>query len=88
VEDIRFTRVTAGSAYCFDLLRRWMYGRPAGRRSHARRELCEVDLIESDDVRHPNPFRQQVIGDDAAVAAPPNSFDTHNGAAMATSERS
>ena len=55
-----------------------MYRRPAGRRSHARRELRGVDLIESDDVRHPNPFRQQVIGDDAAVAA----TECLNGAAL------
>ena len=40
------------------------------------------------DVRHRNPFRQQVVGDDAAVAAPPHSFGTHNGAAMVPGERS
>jgi len=39
-------------------------------------------------VRHRNPFRQQVVGDDAAVAAPPHSFRTHNGAAIVTGERS
>jgi hypothetical protein len=46
------------------------------------------DLVVPHDVRHRNPFRQQVVGDDAAVAAPPHSFSTHNGAAIVTRERS
>jgi hypothetical protein len=35
-------------------------------------------------MRHRNPFRQQIVGDYAPVAAPPHSFGTHNGAAIVT----
>src|SRR5665213_37295 len=69
-------------------LYRWIYERPAGQQSHARRELRGIDLVEPHNVRYRKSFRQQIVDDDAAVATPPYRFGAHNGAAIIAGERS
>lgn len=78
-----------GISLCSDLffLRGRIYKRPVRQHTRARRKLRRVDLVEPHDVHHRNALRQQVIGNDAAVAAPPNSFGTHDGAAIVMGQR-
>ncbi len=88
-EQIQSIRAAARSACRFDHRARgriqklsvWLQPR-------TRREICWIDLTESHDVHHRNSFGQKVVGDDAAVTAPPHSLGTHNRAAIVISEGS
>ena len=75
---------------CFDLLflPGRIYKRPIGQHVRARCKFRGVDLAAPHDVHDPNALRQQIVGNDAAVAAPPHSFSAHDGAAIVTGERS
>ena len=62
--------------------------RSIGLRTRTRCNLGGVDLVESHDVHDRNALRQQIVGNDAAVATPPYGFGTHDRAAIVTGERS
>ena len=79
-----------GVSLSFDLLflHRWIYKRPIGQDARARRKLRRINLVATHDVHDRNVLRQQIVGNDAAVAAPPHSFSAHDGTAIVTRERS
>ena len=65
-----------------------IYKRPVRQHTRARRKLRSIDLVQPHDVHHRNALRQQVIGNDAAVATPPHRFSAHDRAAIVTGQRS
>jgi hypothetical protein len=51
------------------------------------RQLCRDDLATFHEVRDGDAVRQKVVGDDSAMAAPPQRLGAHDGAAVAACER-
>ena len=86
---IRPTRARTLSVFCFDrLCCGRIYERPVGQHMRAERKLRGIDLTAPHDVHDRNALRQQIVGNDAAVATPPHGFSTHDRAATVTGERS
>ena len=59
----------------------------AGPYLRAGRELCGINLAGPHNVLDRKSLGQQIVGDDAAVAAPPHGFGAHDGAAIVAGER-
>lgn len=75
---------------CFDLAfvhHGWIYERPIAQHARTTCKLRGVNLVAPHDVHDPNVLRQQIVGNDPAVATPPHSFSAHDGAAIITGER-
>ena len=70
------------------LVRCRIHNRSVGQRLRARCQLRGVDLIAPHDVHYRNSLCQQIVGNDAAVAAPPHGFSAHDGAAIVAGQRS
>src|SRR5690606_12985784 len=70
-ETLSFTRIAYG---------------PVGLHNGTRRHRGGVDAAGAHDVPDILAPGQQVVGDDAAVAAPPNRFGAHDGAAPLVSD--
>src|SRR3569623_847847 len=67
-----------------DVRRRFSGGihhRVARPHAGAGRHFCRLDLPRTQDVKDLFALREQIIGDDAAVASPPHRFRAHDGAA-------
>jgi hypothetical protein len=85
---IRPARAGALSVFCFDrLFGSRIYERPVGQHMRAGRKLRWIDLTAPHDVHDRNALRQQIVGNDAAVATPPHGFSTHDRAAIVAGER-
>ena len=65
-----------------------IHDRSVGQRLRAGCLLRGVDLIAPHDVHYRNSLCQQIVGNDAAVAAPPHGFSAHDGAAIVAGQRS
>jgi len=50
----------------------------------ARRQARLVDMVRPENVPHTLSDGQEIVGDDAAVAAPPNRFRAHDRASLST----
>ena len=70
------------------LVRSWIRERSVGLCTRTRRKLRGVDLVAPHDVHYRNALRQQVVGNDTTMAAPPHSFSAHDRAALFTGQRS
>ena len=86
---IRPARARALSVFCLDrLFCGRVYERPVGQHMRTRRKLRGIDLTAPHDVHDRNALRQQIVGNDAAVATPPHGFSAHDRTAIVTGERS
>lgn len=65
-----------------------IYKRPVRPHTRAGRKLRGVDLVEPHDVHHRSALRQQVVGNDTTMAAPPHRFSAHDRAAIVAAQRS
>src|SRR6185437_11150891 len=82
-------RSQVSSVFGFDrLFCSRIYERPVGQHMRAGRKLRGIDLTGPHDVHDRNALRQQIVGNDAAVATPPHGFSTHDRAAIVAGERS
>ena len=79
----------ARSIFCFGrVFDGWINERPVRLHTGARRKLCRIDLVVPHDVHDRNTLHQEIVCNDAPVAAPPHSFGAHDGAAIVTGKRS